>query len=95
MIRINTKNIQIMEFFGGNFELENKRNEKIRGILSNEIVKQSKLKGKHTLGASNLALFINTKFKEIYVKGLEGNEEIINNLIMLFKILQEKVHFTK
>lgn len=73
MIRINTKNIQIIQFFGVNFELENKRNEKIRGMLSNEIVKQSKFKGKNTMGATNLALFVNTKFKEIYVKGLEGN----------------------
>ena len=69
VIRINTKNIQIIEFFGFNFELENKRNEKIRGILSNEIVKTSKYFGKHTMGANNLSQFVNNKFKEIYTKG--------------------------
>ena len=63
MIRINTKNIQIMELFGGNFDLENKRNEKIRGMLSNEIIRQSRFKGKHTMGATNLAQFVNIKFK--------------------------------
>lgn len=63
MIRINTKNIQIVEYFGTNFELENKRNEKIRGMISNEIFKNSKFKGKHTMGATNLAQFVNMKFK--------------------------------
>jgi hypothetical protein len=32
-------------------------------MLSNEIVKQSKFKGKHTMGATNLAQFVNMKFK--------------------------------
>ena len=32
-------------------------------MLSNEIIKGSKFKGKHTMGASNLAQFINVKFK--------------------------------
>jgi hypothetical protein len=64
-------------------------------MLSNEIVKTSKFKGKHTMGATNLALFVNTKFKEIYSKGLEGNEDVLTNLILLFRILQEKVHFSK
>lgn len=32
-------------------------------MLSNDIVKTSKLKGKHTLGATNLANFVNIKFK--------------------------------
>ncbi len=47
------------------------------------------------MGATNLALFVNTKFKEIYAKGLEGNEDVLTSLILLFKILQEKVHFSK
>ena len=39
-------------------------------MLSNEIVKDSKFSGKHTMGASNLAQYVNVKFKEVYSKGI-------------------------
>jgi hypothetical protein len=47
------------------------------------------------MGAVNLAKYVDAKFKEFYGKGIEVNEEIVNNLIDLFKILEQKVNFTK
>jgi hypothetical protein len=35
MIKINMKNLKIMEFLENNFEIQKKRNIKIRGMLSN------------------------------------------------------------
>jgi len=37
LMRINGKCVRIMEFCGNNFELQNERNNMIKGMLSNDI----------------------------------------------------------
>jgi hypothetical protein len=42
LIKINQKNIKIISFFSSNFELENDRNNYVRGMLSNDITQKGK-----------------------------------------------------
>ena len=57
-----------MDFCDNNFELENERNNKVRGMLSNELTEQGKKEGKFDLGARNLASYFDHKFKSSYHK---------------------------
>lgn len=69
LIRINSKCIRIVEFCSNNFELENERNNKIRGMLSNDLTEKGRKQGKFDIGAKNLASYINHRFKMSYTKG--------------------------
>lgn len=94
LIRINGKCLKIVEFCNNNFELGNERNNKIRGMLSNDITERGRKDGKFDVGAKNLASYINNKFKLSYTKGgLEALGELYKQLVGLFKILQEKTRF--
>jgi hypothetical protein len=94
LIRINGKCIKIVDFCGDNFELENDRNTKIRGMLSNDLTERGKKEAKFDIGAKNLASFMNNKFKVNYSKGgLEAMGDSYRQLVDLFKILQEKTRF--
>ncbi len=77
-----------------NFELQNERNNLIRGMLSNDLTERGRKQGKFDVGAKNLASYINNKFKVSYTKGgLESMGELYRQLVALFKILQEKTRF--
>jgi hypothetical protein len=94
LIRINGKCIKIVDFCANNFELENDRNTKIRGMLSNDLTERGKKEAKFDIGAKNLASFMNNKFKTNYSKGgLEAMGDSYRQLVDLFKILQEKTRF--
>ena len=92
LIRINRKCLKVMEFCDNNFELENERNNKIRGMMSNDLTEQGKKEGKFDVGARNLASFMDNKFKTSYSKN-EGMGDTYKDLVALFKILQEKTRF--
>ena len=49
--------------------MENERNNKIRGMLSNDLTERGRKEGKFDIGAKNLTSFINHKFKMSYTKG--------------------------
>ena len=61
--------MRIVEFCGNNFELENERNNKVRGMLSNDLTERGRREAKFDIGAKNLASYINHKFKINYTKG--------------------------
>ena len=69
LIRINSKCVAIVEFCGSNFDLENERNNKVRGMLSNDLTERGRKEAKFDIGAKNLASYINHKFKINYTKG--------------------------
>jgi hypothetical protein len=94
LIRVNSKCLNIASFCGNNFELENERNNKIRGMLSNDLTERGRKEAKFDIGAKNLASYINNKFKTSYSKGgLESIGELYRQLVGLFKILEEKTRF--
>lgn len=63
-------------------------------MLSNDLTEKGRKEGKYDVGAKNLASYINNKFKTSYTKGgLESIGETYRNLVILFKILQEKTRF--
>lgn len=68
LMRINGKCVRIMEFCGNNFELQNERNNMIKGMLSNDITQSGRKEKKYNVGARNLAIFIDIKFKAAYPK---------------------------
>lgn len=49
--------------------MENERNNKIRGMLSNDLTQRGRKEGKFDIGAKNLTSYINHKFKLSYTKG--------------------------
>ena len=69
LVRINSKCVCIVEFCGNNFDFENERNNKIRGMLSNDLTERGRKEAKFDIGAKNLASYINHKFKINYTKG--------------------------
>lgn len=94
LIRINSKSIKIVHYFNGSFEIENERNTKVRGMLSNDLTEKGKKEAKFDVGAKHLAWFINSKFKLSYTKGgMESLGDLYKQIINLFKILQEKTRF--
>lgn len=74
LIRLNSKCVQLVEYCSNNFELEDERINKVRGMLSNNLTERGRKEANFDTGAKNLASSINHKFKVSYHKG--GQESL-------------------